>query len=603
MSSVFLTEAPKDSAERLGELENGELLLFFRSLPWKTFLKTYVASLSPGEGKGLLKSLVQACKTELGVIVTMDLVDADESTIESELLSVYLSRAASGRNVEEVVQDIMRTSSALEDLDEPRHALASCLDAVMMQDATQKSLLPIAKALNDSGLECAEVSSKTGKSSKFYTPKIRPRDAFKRLMAFWAANVSAVSVEGFIGRAFSEPRSERLAMFQKSWDKSLILDLDAPDACRLCSFLNADGEVTSPSAAACKKQLRGFLSEAKSSGKKKQPKKTANAGGGVGSGGAGASATQVGDDFTRGPDTSEAVEVTLPPGAGVRGALEALVLDGNDPDNSSSSSSSSSSSASSQNSSSSSGRSDDKKRHRGRRSRRGKKGKGKGKGSRREVPDFCHHPLYKDLPRSMHKVLRQGGPSLWEMFEPRALEVTTASELVKLQRYHNKVRMIVAQLCRAKGLMETHEACAAKLETGVVRRIRPEERINQGVTFTPTSCIAPMELSRWLQHGELKTWLESTVARAGPLHLDTQEGHLARDILSTGLVLASLMDEFHPSNLIQSVAVERLVRRLVIYEKALSVDKKTRGQFLIKNLAFMGLGGGATPETEAALVI
>ena len=135
---------------------------------------------------------------------------------------------------------------------------------------------------------------------------------------------------------------------------------------------------------------------------------------------------------------------------------------------------------------------------------------------------------------------------------------------------------VAGQICRAKGLSVLSSGCEDKLEPGTLRRIRPEERINQGVSFAATARIAPMELSRWLQHDELKTWLEGTVARAGPLHVDTQDGHFAREILSTGPVLAALMDEFHPENLLQSVAVERLVRRLVIYEEALSVDKKVR---------------------------
>ena len=104
------------------------------------------------------------------------------------------------------------------------------------------------------------------------------------------------------------------------------------------------------------------------------------------------------------------------------------------------------------------------------------------------------------------------------------------------------------------------------------------ERIDQGVSFPVSSRVAPMELSRWLQHGELNTLLESTVARASELHVENQERHLAREILATGLVLAALMDEFHRENLLQSSAVERLVRRLLFHEMSLAVDKRHRGQ-------------------------
>lgn len=139
----------------------------------------------------------------------------------------------------------------------------------------------------------------------------------------------------------------------------------------------------------------------------------------------------------------------------------------------------------------------------------------------------------------MRKILLQGGQSLWERYEPNTFEVNTASDLTKLQKCHNKTRQVVAQLCRAKGLDVHPEKCHEKLEPGIVRRIRPEERINQGSRFPVTSRITPMELARWLQHGELKTWLEEIVLRARNLHIDIQERHLARDILSTRFVLAA----------------------------------------------------------------
>lgn len=51
-------------------------------------------------------------------------------------------------------------------------------------------------------------------------------------------------------------------------------------------------------------------------------------------------------------------------------------------------------------------------------------------------------------------------------------------------------------------------------------------------------------------------------------------------------------------NLGQSVAKEHLVRGMFIYKKSLAVDKSVRFEYLIRNLSFMGLGRGATPETE-----
>lgn len=67
--------------------------------------------------------------------------------------------------------------------------------------------------------------------------------------------------------------------------------------------------------------------------------------------------------------------------------------------------------------------------------------------------------------------------------------------------------------------------------------------------------------------------------------------------MSTGLTLVSLFDEFHPYPMIFSNAVERLVRRLIVHESALGLDRKDRGAFYEKNLLYMGLGGVASTKS------
>lgn len=422
-------------------------------------------------------------------------------------------------------------------------------------------------------------------------------------MAFWSENVPASTVEGLVGRFFAEALNGRIMGFRKFWDQAMVSELDAPEARRLCNFLSDDTEPTSPSASACKGILvslfrddaDGVTNAKKPSANKKSRKGRRKARGedeGSPSGRAIDSEGSATGERNITPFDMRS-DLVLPPEAEVVGALNS----GTPPSDGSDSSSSSSDSLSSSDSSDHT-----KTRRKARRNRRAPRLNKASKSSKDgKVLYFCHLPLYRDLPRSMRMILRQGAVFLWKMFEPLSLEVTTLAELNKLHRYSNKLRQVMGKVCRAKGLSVSPQDCESQLEAGTIRRVRPEERINHGVTFAATSRIAPMKLTRWLQHGELKTWLEAAVARAGSVHVDSQDGHLAREILSTGLVLASLMDEFHPENLLQSVEVERLVRRLVIYEKALSVDKKERGQYLIRHLSFMGLGGGATPETEHAI--
>lgn len=94
-------------------------------------------------------------------------VDADPNTIEGEFLAFYLQEEHSGRSISGIVFDILRTNSAAEDLDNPRAAIAGCLDSVLVQESEQKELLPLCKALSDIGLTCDEEQTKSEKGSKF----------------------------------------------------------------------------------------------------------------------------------------------------------------------------------------------------------------------------------------------------------------------------------------------------------------------------------------------------------------------------------------------------------------------------------------------------
>lgn len=75
--------------------------------------------------------------------------------------------------------------------------------------------------------------------------------------------------------------------------------------------------------------------------------------------------------------------------------------------------------------------------------------------------------------------------------------MTTAAKYSKLQRYH-KVSQALGEFCRTKWVDINPADCVAKLEPGEIRRIRPEERINQGVQFAVKSQVAVMEIPRWL---------------------------------------------------------------------------------------------------------
>ena len=103
-------------------------------------------------------------------------------------------------------------------------------------------------------------------------------------------------------------------------------------------------------------------------------------------------------------------------------------------------------------------------------------------------------------------------------------------------------------------------------------------------------------LNHWLQQGSLVTAFEAMSRRAGIVERETADGYLAREIKVSGLILASFLDELHPDQVTTSTAVERLVRRLVVLEESISIDKKERAAFYEKKLAFMGIGGSPLPR-------
>lgn len=69
--------------------------------------------------------------------------------------------------------------------------------------------------------------------------------------------------------------------------------------------------------------------------------------------------------------------------------------------------------------------------------------------------------------------------------------------------------------------------------------------------------------------------------------------------MCVGLVCESLLNEFHPNQIIYKIAVERLVRQLLVIEKTITLDKAERGKFILKKLCFRGIRGGFFPKRRS----
>lgn len=153
-------------------------------------------------------------------------------------------------------------------------------------------------------------------------------------------------------------------------------------------------------------------------------------------------------------------------------------------------------------------------------------------------------------------------------------------------------------MSRAAGLQADPEDCEGLLLKKPVYFVRPDARVNAHLSFAPTRRIAPLEIMRWMTHGSILAWVEQLSTRAGTMDGLRAENFMAREIMLTGVTLATMLDEFHPSTVVFSATVERLVRRLVVLEESMSVEKDQMSKFYAKKLAFLGIGGGALPATR-----
>ena len=168
--------------------------------------------------------------------------------MEGKLLSFYLSKTSSERSLCDVVKDILRIGSASADIDDVREKFAECLDAETLQEFDQNFLFPIKKTLSDLSIQCEEVKTKVFNATSFFAPKMRPRDALKRLWECWTTIVPLRSVNGLVGRAFAGELEEMISLFRHNLIEEDIIQLAAADASRLSAFLSTDAMPFLPSA-------------------------------------------------------------------------------------------------------------------------------------------------------------------------------------------------------------------------------------------------------------------------------------------------------------------------------------------------------------------
>lgn len=167
------------------------------------------------------------------------------------------------------------------------------------------------------------------------------------------------------------------------------------------------------------------------------------------------------------------------------------------------------------------------------------------------------------------------------------LEVSKKTELQELLYYYRSGIQCARTLCYLSNLRLSHSKCKSKFQTRSQPVLLPDFRSVQQVGFPLTERVAPTEIRRFLQAGSVLAYTRLLADKAGAVNKDCADGYMAREIMTMGLTLAALLDELYHYPMIFSNGVERLVRRLVVHEKALDLGKKERGAYCEKNLAYL----------------
>ena len=545
MNSFNSWAAPSDAKIRLSQLSGSALLSFYRSLPWHTFLKEHLSTLSAP----MFFALLQNIFATLPISVQDSFSSLSETSSIPDLFSaaliIYLLQEDGQRLPVDLSKDVMRNWSARSSDEDGRMQVTLCLDPRTILESTQTKLLPLVKALDGIGLTCSEVPNSDGTPSKFYTSRLKKSQMASRLIAFWEAHCPPDCVDGIIGRTWDSRHTERQQLFQKAWNEDLVENLETDDARTLFSFLTETAP-SSPSASSARKLLLQILNASQA-----PPQKTGidslndvNFG--------------ISDEEQRSPIlsgkprgkrrlnhnrrfshvNSRKNEIPTPPS-----------LSSNDEHD---------------------GSSDEGKVHKSR-------------------PGFLKSVDLSGLGAKMLSILQQGGREFTDFFRAHRFEVHKSEDLQKLLELWTAGQQLNRTISAKYHLDPNPEMCSQMLLSKPVWFIHPMYRHDARMAIPATEKLAPRALRQWLTSGSLSNWVENLANRAENFEAENANSFLAREILTIGYALAAFLDEFHPDQIVHSNGIERLVRRMIVLEEAIRIDEKDRKTFYKKRLGFTGI--------------
>lgn len=540
MPAGFNFSEPSDAAARLNKLGGGDLLSFLRSLSW-SFIQSLLSS-ADFNFLNLANRVLEALPSEFD-----DVFDEVTSATRLEdviviLRAVYCHCGPAGRSTDEIIGDCVRNWTARISDESGNKAVAEALDPIFIHEAKLAGIRRLAGCLDVIG-----VSPVSDPNSKFFPRSARKNQVVTKLLDFWSHHIPASCVSGFLGRFFPEDSKGRLSGFKDAWNEELIKDLEPYDAQVLASFL-FPGESVSPSGSASRRILLAALLD--------------------------------NDDDPDGPGAPGPQPTPMPPASKRDEDQQSTSLpDFRDL------------------SISDKGRKKNKRR-KAKKSRKDDDVSADSSDDSSDDDDDPHDGASDDeegsefsgiSPKFRSIIKHQGGPGFSDFYKPLALQVATKAELFETLTYYRSGIQCSKALCRTNNLTFSHSASKDLFQAKTIPVLLPDSRSQPQLSFPLTQRVAPSAIRHFLLSGSIVAFTHNLAERAGPTSRDTADGYLAREILCTGMTLAAMFDEMHPYPTIFLSSVERLARRLLVLERALTLEKKDRSNFFERNVAFMGI--------------
>lgn len=205
--------------------------------------------------------------------------------------------------------------------------------------------------------------------------------------------------------------------------------------------------------------------------------------------------------------------------------------------------------------------------------------------------------LVAAVPEKLKQIISQGGPEFGLLFQLLVLEVTTKTDLYALLESSKSAQRLIESVCRSGGLRVKHDMNNSVFQKVTASILLPDCRTSCQLSFSPARRVSTSQLRRWTHKWYIIPWVEALSAKAGTVDKYNADGYLAREIMSTGLSLATFLDYFHPNPMVFSAGVERLVRDLWSSSPLSKSTRRRGGPATRKTCPSWGSAAGPRPPS------